>query len=63
MKTKNKKIDAVKMMRDIRDKLHREYEKNPGKRKTDLERVRQKYMNLKTAKHQSVLSIILILLV
>jgi len=49
MKTKNKKFDAVKMMRDIRDKLHQEYEKNPEKRKKDLERIRKKYMNLETA--------------
>jgi len=48
MKTKNKKFDAVKMMRDIRDKLHQEYEKNPEKRKRDLERVRKKYMKLKS---------------
>jgi len=42
MKTKEKKIDAVKMMRDIRNKLHEEYEKDPEKRKTDLERIREK---------------------
>lgn len=48
MKTKNKKFDAVKMMRDIRDKLHQEYEKNPEKRKKDLESVRKKYMKLET---------------
>jgi len=51
MKTKNKKFDAVKMMRDIRDKLHQEYVKNPDKRKQDLERVRKKYMKLKTTAH------------
>jgi len=50
MKIKNKKFDAVKMMREIRDKLHQEYEKNPDKRKKDLERIRQKYMNLETTK-------------
>lgn len=44
MKTKEKEFDAVKMMRDIRDKLHEEYEKNPEKRRADLERVREKYM-------------------
>jgi hypothetical protein len=49
MKSKNKKIDSVKMMRDIRDKLHQEYDKNPEKRKLDLERVRKKYMKLKSA--------------
>ena len=49
MKTSEKKFDAVKMMRDIRDKLHQDYEKDPSKRQQDLERVRQKYMRLKTA--------------
>jgi hypothetical protein len=48
MKTKDKRFDAVKMMRDIRDKLHQEYEKNPEKRQQDLEKVRNKYMHLKT---------------
>jgi len=48
MKKKNKKFDAVKMMRDIRTKLHEEYEKNPGKRERDLNRVRRKYMKRKT---------------
>jgi hypothetical protein len=51
MKTRDKKFDAVKMMREIRNKLHQEYESNPGKRQEDLERVRRKYMKLKTASH------------
>lgn len=51
MSTKNNKFDAVKMMQDIRNKLHQEYEKNPGKRQDDLERVRRKYMKIKTANH------------
>ena len=51
MKTKDKKFDAVKMMRDIRNKLHQEYEKNPEKRHKDLERVRSKYMKIKTSSH------------
>ena len=51
MKNKTKKFDAVKMMRDIRDKLHKEYEINPEKRQEDLERVRKKYMKLKSAIH------------
>lgn len=42
MKTKEKKFDAVKMMRDIRNKLHKEYEKDPEKRKADLEKIREK---------------------
>jgi hypothetical protein len=49
MKLKDKKFDAVKMMRDIRNKLHQEYERNPNKRQMDLERVREKYMSIKTA--------------
>lgn len=48
MKTKEKKFDSVKMMRDIRTKLHAEYTKKPGKRKEDLDRVREKYMNKTT---------------
>jgi hypothetical protein len=51
MITRDKKFDAVKMMRDIRDKLHQEYERNPQKRQEDLERVRKKYMKIKTASH------------
>ena len=51
MKTKDKKFDSVKMMRDIRDQLHKEYEKNPKKRKKDLIRVRKKYMKVKVASH------------
>jgi hypothetical protein len=43
MKVKNKKFDAVKMMCDIRYKLHQDYENNPEKRKKDLERVRNIY--------------------
>lgn len=42
-KTKVKKFDAVKMMREIREKLSREYEKNPQKQKEDLESIRKKY--------------------
>ncbi|MCF8012277.1 MAG: hypothetical protein K9L56_13455 [Clostridiales bacterium] len=51
MKNKEKKFDAVKMMREIREKLHHEYEKNPEKRYKDLERIRKKYMNLKPTNH------------
>ncbi len=46
MKTKDKKFDAVKMMREIRDRLHQEYEENPEKRKIDLERIRKKYIKI-----------------
>lgn len=45
MKTKNKKFDAVKMMREIRNKLHQDYSKNPKKREKDLKRIREKYMS------------------
>lgn len=48
MKKENEKFDAVKMMRDIRDKLHEEYEKDPDKRKRDLKSVSRKYMKRKT---------------
>ena len=42
MKNK-KKFDAVKMMRDIRNKHHEEYEKNPGLREQRLAEIRKKY--------------------
>ncbi len=48
MKKTEKKLDAVKMMREIRNKLHEDYEKNPGKRKKDLKNVHKKYMKRKT---------------
>ena len=51
MKTKDKEFDSVKMMRDIRDRLHKEYEKDPNKREKDLIRVRKKYMRAKVASH------------
>jgi hypothetical protein len=44
MKNKDKKFDAVKMMREIRDRLHEEYQKNPERRQIDLARIRRKYM-------------------
>ncbi len=44
MNTKEKKFDSVKMMREIREKLHEEYKKNPDKRNKDLERVRNSFM-------------------
>jgi len=44
MKNNEKDFDAVKMMRDIRSQLHEEYERDPKKRKADLERIRKKYM-------------------
>jgi len=42
MKTK-KEFDAVKMMRDIRQKRHEEYESNPQLREKRLKEIRKKY--------------------
>ena len=39
----DKKFDAVKTMREIREKLSSEYEKDPTKQKKDLESIRKKY--------------------
>ena len=41
--TTKKYIDAVKMMREIRDKHHAEYEKNPALREARLAAIRKKY--------------------
>lgn len=38
-----KDFDSVKMMRDIRDKRHSEYEKNPQLREERLNAIRKKY--------------------
>jgi hypothetical protein len=40
---KKKKLDAVKMMRDIRDKLTKRYLENPDLEIADLEKIRRKY--------------------
>ncbi len=42
MKT-NKDFDAVKMMREIRDRRHSEYEQNPELREKRLAEIRKKY--------------------
>ena len=42
-KKENKKYDAVKMMREIRDKLSKEYNKHPEKEEKDLMEIRRKY--------------------
>ena len=42
MKT-NKKFDAVKMMREIREKLSEKYWKHPDILKKEMEAIRQKY--------------------
>ncbi len=44
MKNTIKKTDAVKLMRNIRDELHKKYQKNPAMRKKDLKIVQRKYM-------------------
>ena len=38
-----KKIDAVKMMRQIRDELSEQYSKSPEKEVEDLKRIHKKY--------------------
>jgi len=40
---RDKKFDAVKMMREIRDRLSREYSKDPEIEKRDLQGIRRKY--------------------
>lgn len=40
---KNDNIDAVKMMRDIREKLSEKYWRNPGVLKKDMAAIREKY--------------------
>jgi len=46
---KNKKYDAVKNMREIREKLSEKYWKNPALLKKDMEDIRKKY-NIKLQK-------------
>jgi len=43
MKTNEKNIDAVRLMREIRDKLTEKYLANPEQEMIDLERIRKKY--------------------
>jgi hypothetical protein len=42
MKSK-REFDAVKMMRDIREKRHSEYQNDPQSRETRLAAIRKKY--------------------
>ena len=49
MKTEEKEFDAVKMMRDIRDKLSKKYLEHPELERKDLERIHKKY-NMKPPK-------------
>ena len=47
----NKNFDAVKMMRDIREKLSEKYWKHPDVLKKEMEAIRQKYnLNLPAQK-------------
>jgi hypothetical protein len=48
---KDKEFDAVKMMREIRDKLHEKYMTHPEEKEKDLERIRKKYAHLFQVKH------------
>ncbi len=45
-----KDFDAVKEMRSIRDKLQKEYEKNPALRSRRLEQIHIKYQLTKRTK-------------
>jgi len=45
-----KKFDAVKMMRDIRDKMVEKYLKNPELETEELEEIKKKYKILDTKK-------------
>lgn len=42
-KKSKENIDAVKMMRNIRDRLSKEYNKDPEKEEKDLKEIRRKY--------------------
>ena len=42
----NKKFDAVKMMREIRDKHHAEYEAKPELREKRLMQIRKKFADV-----------------
>ena len=40
---KDKKFDAVKIMREIRDRLSKRYSKNPETEEKELKKIREKY--------------------
>ena len=45
-------VDAVKLMRDIRDKLSARWSENPALEISDLQKIRQKYkIKMKPGKH------------
>ena len=48
-----KEFDAVKEMRSIREKLQKEYEKNPTLRRRRLEQIRKKYRLTKRTKEHA----------
>jgi hypothetical protein len=45
-----KDFDAVKEMRSIRERLQKEYKKNPALRRNRLEKIRKKYQLTKQSK-------------
>lgn len=49
----NKTFDAVKMMREIREKLSEKYWKNPEILKQEMQKIREKY-NLKISELTTV---------
>jgi hypothetical protein len=51
MKHKEKRFDAVKQMREIREKLSEKYWQNPEALKKDLATIRKKY-NFKTQENK-----------
>jgi hypothetical protein len=51
MKPKEKSFDAVKQMREIREKLSEQYWQNPEALKKDMALIRKKY-NLKTQENK-----------
>lgn len=46
-------FDAVKEMRSIREKLQKEYEKNPSLRRIRLEQIHKKYRLTKRTKENA----------
>ncbi|MBU7044810.1 MAG: hypothetical protein HXS54_00115 [Theionarchaea archaeon] len=48
----DKEFDAVKMMRDIRDRLSIKYAEDPDAEERDLEKIRKKY-KIKKDSHSS----------
>ena len=43
MNTTEKEFDAVALMRNIREKLHKKYSNHSEQREKELERIRKKY--------------------